>query len=316
VTPEDVLWWIGGVEMPKAEVAKTREAAAVWGRLAGRLESSIETTDPMAADIYTKNSGAAIDGFKDFWTKDFKPYPHEVAAYCRRMQTACDGYADAIEETKFALTLLAIQTYANILLTISWGWITGWAGTLAELAVIRDRAAVQAAVQRTLLQKILIKLLEYLIDGVGYAMGQQLLQLGIFGVGDLFGNYDARTKKVIGFDPYSLKANGRQFGEAVGANTAFNGGSDLTSAGLKRAGPLGRFLSAGSAGDWRERALGVGSRMVGSNLYTVMNNVEDGKPPDRWLPTVRQEVDKLIIHGTRFTKNPAHGPIGSGHGGP
>ncbi|MEV0408099.1 hypothetical protein [Actinoallomurus sp. NPDC050550] len=312
MTVEEILWWIGGVEMPKGDSAKARQAAVIWGQIADRLESSIRTTDPMATDISTHNAGHGIDEFTKFWTKEFQPYPHELAAYCRRIQTVCNGYADAVDKMRFWLTVLAIQTYLNILFTIAYGWITGWAGTLAELAVIRNRAAFQAVAQRTLFQKIMIKLLEYLIDSIGYAAGQQLLQLGTFGVVDLFADYDADAKKIIGYDPYSLKTNGVQFVQAVGANFAFDGAADLTVGAVGKVGPLGRITSGGAG----QRVLRFGGRMVGSNLYTVVGNMEQGKQPDEWLPTWQQEVDKLIIHGTRIAKNPAKGPIGSGRTGP
>ncbi|MCO6009414.1 hypothetical protein NE236_31030 [Actinoallomurus purpureus] len=312
MTVEEILWWIGGVEMPKGDSGKARQAAAIWGQIADRIESSIRTTDPMATDIWTLYHGLGIDAFKKFWTKDFAPYPHELAAYCRRIQAVCNGYADAVDKMRLVLTLLAIQTYLNILFTIAYGWVTGWMGTLAELAVIRDRAAIQAVAQRTLFQKIMIKLLEYLFDSIGYAAGQQLLQMGTFGVADLFMDYDDDAKKIIGYDPYSMKANGVQFAQAVGANFAFDAANDMTAAGLGKAGPLGRVLSSGAG----RRVLGFGSRMVGSNVYTVVGNMEQGKQPSEWLPTWQQEVDKLIIHGSRMAKNPAKGPIGSGRTGP
>ncbi|GAA4639471.1 hypothetical protein GCM10023196_101230 [Actinoallomurus vinaceus] len=311
MTVEEILWWIGGVEMPKGDSGKARQAAAIWGQIADRLEASIRTSDPMASDIWSHNSGRGIDEFTKFWTKEFAPYPHELAAYCRRVQAVCNGYADAVDKMRLVLTILAIQTYINILFTIAYGWITGWMGTLAELAVIRDRAAIQAMAQRTLFQKIMIKLLEYLFDSIGYAAGQQLLQLGVFGVADLFTDYDDDAKKIIGYDPYSLKDNGVQFVQAVGANFAFDGAADLTAGAVGKT-PLGRFTSSGAG----RRLLGFGARMVGSNVYTVVNNMEVGKSPDQWLPTWQQEVDKLIIHGTRIAKNPAKGPIGSGGTGP
>lgn len=316
MTVEEILLWIGGVEMPKGDAARARQAAAVWAGLADRLESSLRTTGPVAADVWEANSGAGIDAFQKFWTTEFAPYAGDVAAYCRKVQATCAGYAQAIDQMRFALTVLAVQTWANIAYTIAYGWVTGWAGTLAELAVIRDRAAIQAAVQKTLFQKIVIKLLEYLIDSVGYAAGQQLVQLGVFGAGDLFGKYDATTDKIFGFDPYSARANSVQFAEGVGANAAFDGTADLTRLGLTRVGPWGGFLSAGRPSGVRNRLVGYAGRMLGSDVYTVVNNIEEGKPPEDWLPTWRQQVDKVIMHGARIAKNPAKGPIGSGRGWP
>ncbi|GAB3985464.1 hypothetical protein GCM10029978_098360 [Actinoallomurus acanthiterrae] len=312
MTVEEILWWIGGVEMPKGDSGKAREAAVIWGQIADRIEASIRAADPMASDILSHNFGPGFEAFKKFWGNEFAPYPHELAAYCRRIQTVCNGYADAVDKMRFVLTVLAIQTYLNILFTIAYGWITGWMGTLAELAVIRDRAAIQAVAQRTLFQRIMIRLLEYLFDSIGYAAGQQLLQMGVFGVMDRFGDYDDDAKKMIGYDPYSLKANGVQFVQAVGANFAFDAASDLTVGAAGRVGPLGRFMSSGAG----QRVVRFGGRMVGSNVYTVVGNMEQGKRPDEWLPTWQQEVDKLIIHGTRMAKNPAKGPIGSGRSGP
>lgn len=299
--------------MPKGDAAKARKAAEIWGRFAARLESSSTTTGPVAAEVWTKNSGAGVDAFRRFWTKELAPYPGELAAFCRRAETVCNEYADAIDTHRFALTVLAAQTYVNILYTFAYGWMTGWAGTLAELAVIRDRAAIAAGVQKTLFQKIVIKLLYYLFDSVMYAGGQQLMQLLTFGAADLFGDYDAATDQEFGFDPYSAGANGEQFLDGFGANAAFDGAADLTSAGLTKIGPWGRYLSAGRDSGLRARAVGAAGRMVGTNVYTIVNNMETGRPPSEWLPTLRQEVDKILMHVPRMAKNPARGPIGSGN---
>lgn len=308
---ESVLLWIGGAaEMPKGDAGKARQAAEAWRRLADRIEESIRITGPVAAEVWEVNTGAGIAAFREFWPTRLEPYPRELAEHCRRVAVACDGYAHAIDVTRFALTLIAVQTWLNVLFTFAWGWITGWAGTLAQLTVIRDRAALQAAASRTLFERIVIRLLEWVYDSVGYAAGQQVLQLGVFGVADLFGDYDEDVKAIIGYDPYSVGANAEQTAQGFGANMAFDAAADGVKFGLTGLGPWGRFLTAGAASGWRPRLVGFGGRMAGSNTYTIVNNAEAGKPVDEWLPTAQQEVQKLIMHGGRIAKNPAKGAVG------
>jgi hypothetical protein len=310
VNIESVLWWVGGVEMPAGDPEDALLAAKYWGNIADLLEGFLERATEFASRYgWGDNSGSDIDAFHDFWDHHFRPSVSEVAEYCRRIETSCNAYAKALKELKFAFTILAIQTYVNIAFTIGFGWITGWAGTFAELAIIRARAFAGATAAKTLFEQIVMRILQYLIDSIFYATGQQVLQLGVFTVGNQFGRYNAQTNAVFGFNPYSFNANGIQFVRGVGDNMAFDG-MDGAFNGLTVIGPLRRYLAFGPRGGLRTRIMKFGGRMAGSEAFTIMNNLEQGKPVQQLAPTTSEQVDKIIIHGARILKDPARGPIG------
>ncbi|SEG79317.1 hypothetical protein SAMN04489712_112198 [Thermomonospora echinospora] len=317
-----ILAWVGGATAwPEGDADQAREAARIWNQLAEKVETNADQATSDVASVWLRNEGEGVEAFKKFWTKNFggqimgpslaEPYPQQVAEHARRVAQACEAYAEAIEKHENALTIIAWVTWTNILFTISWGWVTGWAGIGAQLLLIRNRTAVAVAAQQTLFRRIMLKIVEWMLDSLGYAAGQQIVQLGTFAVGDLFMDYDDDTKRVLGFDPYSGKANLEQFGRGFLANMAFDASMDGATPLMRRVpGAAAFFDSAGKSG-LPNRLLSLGGRMVGTNMYTITDNWLQGKPPEDWLPSGQQEVAKLFMHVPRLAKNPAKGPIGA-----
>lgn len=291
----DILLWIGGVELPKGDPAKCREAAKIWRQLATDIDSSIKSADPVAADVWAKNSGDGIDAFQAFWTKEFAPYPKEMVAYCNRVADVCEAYAKTLEDVTYALVLLAIQTWAAIVITFAWGWITGY----SELLAIRLRAFFQARITNALALKIVQLLVESLIDSLMYAGATQLLQLGIFGIANTIKPIDGTAKQTIGYDPFSVSTNFKQGLNTFGSNMAF----DLT---------LGKNTAVASKIPMlnsSNRLVRFAGRMGSSEIYSISSNLLNGDAPFKGF-SLHQQVDKLIFHGGRMLKNPAKGPAG------
>jgi hypothetical protein len=308
VTIEDILLWIGGVEMPKGDPGKTRDAAKIWNQLAADLDASIKTAGPVAADVWAKNSGDAIDAFKKFWTDEFAPYPEEVAAYCKRVGGVCDNYAQILDDMRFAYLILAWVTWINMLITIAWGWVTGY----AELAALRVAAWMRAQGIKRLYQVLVKILIEALIDSAAYAIVTQLGQVATFQVAEMITgrHYNDTMKQVFGFDPYSWGDNFGQGFQTFVANAAFDIAAEPVGALQK----LGGAKGGKWAGFWgaHPRFGGFTKRMAASNVYTVVNNAYGDLfmgSDKSLLPTPNQEVQKVIFHGTRILKNPNKGPI-------
>lgn len=295
MTVEDILLWIGGVELPKGDPAKCREAARIWRQLAKDIDDSIKSADPVAADVWGKNSGDGIDAFKAFWTNEFAPYPEELVAYCNRVAGVCEAYAKTIEDVTYALILLAIQTYAAILITFAWGWITGY----SELLAIRFRAFFQARITNALALRLIQLLIESLLDSLMYAGATQLLQLGIFGIANAVKPIDGTAKQTIGYDPFSVGTNANQFFNTFGSNMVFDLALGPNKAAASKIPILGKS----------DRFVGFAGRMGSSELFSVTSNLMNGNDPLQGF-SWHQQVDKLIFHGGRMLKNPAKGPVG------
>lgn len=299
---EDILLWIGGVELPKGDPARCRDAARIWRQLAKDIDDSIKTANLVAADVWAKNSGDGVDAFQAYWTKQFAPYPEELVAYCNRVADACDGYAKTLEDVTYGLTLLAIQTWAAILITFAWGWITGY----SEVLAIRLEAFFEARIANAMALKIVQLLVESVIDSLMYAGVTQLAQLGIFTIADTFVKpIDGTAKQTIGYDPFSVGTNVKQAANTFGANMVF----DLTLGGNKSAATKIPFIGRSIAKN--DRLVGVAGRMASSELYSVSSNLLNGNAPLNGF-SWHQQVDKLIFHGGRFLKNPSKGPAGYG----
>jgi hypothetical protein len=304
VTVEGILLWIAGVEMPKGDSGKTRQAAAIWHQLAKDIDSNIKTAGPVAADVWAKNSGDGIDAFQKFWTEKFAPYPEDAAAYCKRVGDVCDSYAQVLDDLRFAYTVLAIQTWVNILITIAWGWVTGY----AELAAIKIAAWLRCEALKRWVHIMVKIILEAIIDSIAYAVVTQLAQVGTFGLIQLVTGreYNDTMKAAFGFDPYSVGDNLNQAGQTFVANAAFDLAAEPIGAAMK-AGPWGGFFKS------HPRLGGVGKRIAASNVYTLVNNQYANMFMDgdkQWYPSLNQEGAKVVFHGTRVLKNPGHGPIG------
>jgi hypothetical protein len=317
VTPEDVLLWVAGVQMPKADTDRVRKAAGYYRQIADAVDAGGVAADTVVGQVKSHNDGEGPAAFDRFYregtqatgTTALAGYPHEISAYARKVGDALEEYARVNDEIRAALWVLAIQMYANIVFTICYGWLTGAleARLLQLIAQARWYAGIRNALIRTLIERVTYAL----TDSVVYAGGQQLLQLGIYGT-SLAAGVDRRTlTNVAGYDPLSVKANAVQFTEGFAGNMAYDGVADA----LPGLNPASAYRQKFGKYFLRQPGFkgaigGLTTRMAASNAYTYASNVTgsylDGDG-DGWtkLPTLNQEVAKLFIHTPRiFVKYP------------
>lgn len=316
MTPEDVLLWVAGVQMPKADNAGVRSVAAYHRQIADAIDRSRVAMDKIANEVKTHNDGDGATGFDHFYFGPAKAggqtlttYPPEVSAYARKIAEAHEQFARVNDEIRQALWVLAIQMYANILFTIAYGWLTG--ALEARLLTLIAQARWYAKIRNTLVQMLIKRLIYALTDSVAYAGGQQLLQLGIYGT-SLAAGVDRKTlTNVAGYDPLSVKANTIQFADGFVGNMAYDGVADALpglSPTSKYRQKFGRYFLRQPG--FKGAVGGLTTRLVSSNAYTYASNVTDSYlegDGDGWTkaPTLNQEAAKLFIHVPRiFVKYP------------
>ena len=313
MTPEDVLLWVAGVQMPKADSAGVRSVAAYHRQIADAIDRGKAAMDKIATDVKTHNEGDGVTGFGHYYfdgpVKALTAYPPEVSAYARKVAEAHEQFARVNDEIRDALWVLAIQMYVNILFTIACGWLTG--ALEARMLTLVTQARWYAKIRNTVVQMLVKRLSYSLVDSVAYAGGQQLLQLGIHGT-SLAAGVDHKTlTTVAGYDPLSVKANAIQFADGFVGNMAYNGVVDA----LPGMTPTSRYRQKFGRYFLRQPGFkgavsGLTTRLVASNAYTYGSNVTDSYlkgDGDGWtrVPTLHQQAGKLFIHVPRiFVKYP------------
>lgn len=304
MTPEDVLLWVAGVQMPKADTGRVRMAAGYYRQLADAIDGAKTAMDKVANDVKSHNSVTAFNSCYFGNAKSLTGYPQQVSAYLRRVAQSNDDYANVMDEIRAADWVIAIQLYANIMFTICYGWMTGVIE--AQLLTLIVKAKAYDAIKDKLIGLIIQRLSYALVDSLAYAGGQQLLQVGIYG-GSVALGVDRKTlTKAAGYDPFSVKANAIQFADGFAGNMAYDAFADglpgLSETSKYRQNFGKYFLRQPGA----KGALGgLTTRMVASNAYTYAGNVTDSYLEgngDGWtkFPTLHQEAAKLFIHVPRI----------------
>jgi hypothetical protein len=310
MNPEDVLLWVAGVQLPKADTQAVRTAAGHYRRIADAIDASRTAMDKVANDVRTHNSGEGPDGFNRVY---FGPpasggmaltaYPPQVAAYARKIAQSLEDYAKAEDQIRSALWILAIQMWVNIMFTIGYGWLTGFVE--ARLLALVARARWLAKIRSSLIQMLIKRLLYAVTDSVVYAGGQQALQLGVYGLAVASGTDRTTLTEVAGYDPFSVKENAIQFADGFAGNVVYNGVMDAlpgVSETSRYRAAFGKYFLrrpgfAGAMG-------GLTTRMIGSNGYTYASNVTDSylRGDGDWTtaPTLNQEAAKLFFHVPRI----------------
>ena len=245
------------------------------------------------------NTGPGIDAFATMWRgtssghgrPDFPPpqgfsgYPPQVAEYCRRVATACRSYARCVDTIRHVLIVLAIQAWANMLMTSMYGWVTGGVANLVQKQIMerffKRLAQSQLRIFRISIEKIVFACFYYTLDSVAYAGIQQGMQAGVFALTGV-------RKDLDGTDVLSAHTNAIQFTQAFVANVAFDSMWDMSKA--------LRYAPRGSRwGDFL-------SRMSGSAVYSIVGNMEQD-PTSNPVPTDWQTwATKFLIHGVRSIK--------------
>ncbi|MGS2640762.1 WXG100-like domain-containing protein [Streptosporangium sp. LJ11] len=276
-----------GVAWPEGDPDKLRSAADIWEGLAETIERAGADANGVAEQVWKNNGGAAVQEFEKLWTGKIRPYPDEVAKFCRAIAKACRDYAQSVEITQYVLIVLAIQAWVNMVYTVAWAWATAGIGAAVQKQImdrfLKGRAILQMKIFKISVEKIIYNSFYYLGDSLAYAGGQQALQWSIFELAGV-------KKDLTGNDVTGAGENFKQFGRGFASNMAFNGAYDLT-----KIGPWGKAFPGDAAGN-------LMSRLVGSGMYTVADNTLQGDPA---LPTWEQWISKIIVHGSRTAKPPA-----------
>lgn len=276
-----------GVSWPDGDPDKLRDAADIWDGLADTIDRTGADANGLAEQVWKNNGGPAVQEFRKLWTDTFRPYPGDVAKYCRAIASACRDYARAVEITQYVLIVLAIQAWVNMVYTVAWAWATAGVGAAVQKQIMdrffKGRAILQKQLFKLSVEKIIYNSFYYLGDSVLYAGGQQVIQWSIFELSGV-------KKDLTGNDVTGAGENAKQFGRGFAANMAFNGVYDLT-----KLGPWGRAFPPNAVGN-------LMSRLAGSGTYTVTDNTLQGNPD---LPTWEQWISKLIVHGSRTARPPS-----------
>ncbi|MDN3352915.1 hypothetical protein [Actinomadura sp. DC4] len=309
MTPEDVLLWVAGVQMPKADDAGVRKVAAYHRQIADAIDRSKAAMDKIALDVKGHNEGEGTNGFGHYYFgpaehKTLTAYPEDVAGYVRKVAEAHEQFAHVNDQIRSALKVIAIQMYANIVFTMAYGWFTG--ALEARLLTLIAQARWYAKIRNSIVEMLVKRIAFTLTDSVLYAGGQQALQLGIYGT-SLVAGVDRRTLTgVAGYDPFSVKTNAIQTADGFGGNLAYNALTDA----LPGVNPASRYRQKVGHYFLRQPGVkgalgGLTTRLIASNGYTYASNVTDSYlegDGDGWTqaPTLNQEVAKLFIHVPRI----------------
>ncbi|MFF3439933.1 hypothetical protein [Streptosporangium sp. NPDC002721] len=309
-----------GVSWPEGDPDKLRAAADIWDGLADTVERTGNDANGVAEQVWKNNGGAAVGEFRTLWTGTFRPYPGEVAKFCRAIAQACRDYAHAVEVTRYVLIVLAIQAWANMVFTVAWGWGTAYVGAAVQKQIMdrffKGRAILQMKLFKISVEKIIYNSFYYLGDSLGYAGGQQAIQWFIFDRAGV-------EKDLTGNDVTGAGENFKQFARGFASNIAFNGAYDLTKinsvskslddlrVGFNGALDPTRINSVSKPLDDLRALLQIPapnqavsnllSRLVGSTMYTVADNTLQGDPG---LPSMEQMLAKILVHGSRTLKPP------------
>ena len=107
-----------GIPWPDADTDKVRQAADAWRAIASAAEDAATAGNNIKNSITENNSGPAISAFAQLWDalggkSDTADLPLLVKA-CGLLATACDQFADAVEDTKHKLETIGIELAASI----------------------------------------------------------------------------------------------------------------------------------------------------------------------------------------------------------
>ncbi|GLY87944.1 hypothetical protein [Actinoallomurus iriomotensis] len=311
MTPEQVLLWVAGVQLPKADSDGARTMAGYYRDIADAVDRSGTAMEKVVGQVKSHNDGDGPAAFERYWggsaaTGAVAPsaYPADVSAYARRVADSLEQFAKVNDEIRAALWVLAIQLYANIVFTICYGWLTGVLE--ARLLTLIGQARWYGRIRNSLVQLLVKRVIYALADSVAYAGGQQALQLGIYGTSLAAGVDRDTLTKVAGYDPLSVRANAVQLADGFVGNMAYDGVADA----LPGLNPTSRYRQVFGRYFLRRPGVagalgGLTTRMAASNAYTYASNVTDSYlegDGDGWTkpPTLRQEAAKLFIHVPRI----------------
>ncbi|WP_336210964.1 WXG100-like domain-containing protein [Nonomuraea sp. LPB2021202275-12-8] len=274
------------VDYPEGDPAKAREAAAVWARLAERIEQSPDETFPAAQSVWKKNAGDGVDGFKSAVTAGLYTQPPE-AAYtarlahrCRQNSEACTAFADLIEAARHAYWTLALANLASFLYITTFPWQAGTAYQITQFLMRRAQAGMLAKLlEHNIARIVLSKLTEYTIGSAFFAVGDVSVVAGV--------------KALRGDDVGTFRDNATQAFKEFAASVAFYGVFDA-------AAPLTAKATKNLDVQYFLNRLAGGSLGYGPT-YDLLNGQEGAE----LVPTAKETLGRVLLYFTM-----AHKPAG------
>ncbi|MFG1697929.1 hypothetical protein [Nonomuraea sp. NPDC049309] len=274
------------VDYPEGDPYKARQAAAVWARLADRIDGSPGNTYPDASSVWRANQGAGVEQFKTAMTAGLYPEPEEngyaarLARRCRDAAAACEEFAQAVEEARNAYYTLALANLASFIFLTTFPWQAGAAYQITQILIRRAQAGLLAKLlQHGMAKLVLSKLTEYTIGSVFFAAGDVAVVAGV--------------KAGRGEDPGTLGENATQALKEFAASVAFYGVYDA-------AAPLTRKVTKNLDVQAFLNRLAGGSAAYGPT-YDALN----GQSGEELIPTWKETLGRMLLYFTM-----AHKPAG------
>ncbi|MFC5826260.1 hypothetical protein [Nonomuraea insulae] len=274
------------VDYPEGDPDKARQAAAVWARLADRIQQSPGHTYPAAQSVWRRNEGGGVEAFKSAVTAGLYPqaeengYAARLARRCRDNSAACLDFAETIKVARDAYWTLALANLASFVFITTFPWQAGAAYQITQILIRRAQARLLAKLLEHSIAKIVLsKLTEYTIGSAFFAVGDVAVVAGV--------------KAARGEDPGSLGENANQALKEFAASVAFYGAFDA-------AAPLARKVTSNVDVQYFLSRLAGGSVGYGPS-YDAMN----GESGEELIPTWKQTLGRVLLYFTM-----AHKPAG------
>ncbi|TDC02225.1 hypothetical protein E1267_29920 [Nonomuraea longispora] len=265
------------VEYPQGDPDKARKAAAVWSRLAERVEGSPKRTFPAAQAVWRHNGGDGVDAYKRAVTAELYPedeyegYAARLARRCRHNAEACLEFADVIDTARHAYQTLALANFASFVYIATFPWQAGAAYQITQFLMRRAQAGMLAKLLEHSVAKIVLsKLTEYSLGS------------GIFAVGDV--SVKAGVKALRGEDVGSFQDNATLALKEFAASAAFYGVFDATA-------PLMRKVAANPDVQY------FLSRLAGGSLgYGPTYDALSGEIGTDLAPTWKETLGRTLLY--------------------
>lgn len=274
------------VDYPEGDPDKARRAAAVWARLADRIERSPDRTYPAAASVWRKNEGEGVEAFKSAVVAGLYPrdpqdgYAARLAQRCRDNSAACAEFAEVISRARYAYRTLALANFASFVFISTFPWQAGAAYQITQILMRRAQAGFLAKLlEHSIARIVASKLTEYTIGSAFFAAGDVAVVAGV--------------KAARHEDPGSFEENVTQALKEFTASVAFYGMFDA-------AAPLARRVSGNADVQYFLSRLAGGSLAYGP-AYDAMN----GQSGEELLPTWKETLGRMLLYFTM-----AHKPAG------
>ncbi|TDE31063.1 hypothetical protein E1295_40420 [Nonomuraea mesophila] len=174
------------VDYPHGDPEGARMAAAVWDRLAERIESSPKRTFPAAQAVWRHNGGDGVDAYKRAVTAELFPedesegYAARLARRCRHNAEACREFADIIDTVRHTYRTLALANFASFVYIATFPWQAGAAYQVTQFLMRRAQAGMLAKLLEHSVAKIVLsKLTEYSLGSAIFAIGDVSVMAGV-----------------------------------------------------------------------------------------------------------------------------------------